>query len=47
MPSHVSLLGCPVGAPSKCAEMRLDMGVEMFAVVFVNFIRFSEKQVPT
>lgn len=29
MPSHISLLGCPMGAPCKCAEMGLDMGVEM------------------
>lgn len=47
MPSHVSLLGCSMGAPCKCAEMGLDMGVEMFTIGFVNFIRLSEKQVPT
>jgi hypothetical protein len=40
MPSHVSLLGCPMGAPCKCAEMGLDMGVEMLTIGFVNFIRF-------
>ncbi len=47
MPSQVSLLGCPMGAPCECAEMGLDMGVEMLTIGFVNFIRFSGKQVPT
>jgi hypothetical protein len=36
VPSHVSLLGCPVEAPCKSAVIGLDVGVKMFTIAGVS-----------